>query len=63
VQAAIKNACSRIRATGKSAGILAGNVDDVEDLFALGFNFTATGSDVGLLARGAEQIAARFSKN
>jgi 4-hydroxy-2-oxoheptanedioate aldolase len=63
VQAAIKDACNRIRATGKSAGILAGNVDDVEDLFALGFNFTATGSDVGLLARGAEQIAARFRKN
>jgi 4-hydroxy-2-oxoheptanedioate aldolase len=63
VQAAIKDASTRIRATGKSAGILAGNVDDVEDLFALGFNFTATGSDVGLLARGAEQIAARFRKN
>jgi 4-hydroxy-2-oxoheptanedioate aldolase len=63
VQVAIKDACNRIRATGKSAGILAGNVDDVDHLFALGFNFTATGSDVGLLARGAEQIAARFRRN
>jgi len=63
VQAAIKDAAERIRATGKSAGILAGNVDDVESLFELGFNFTAAGSDVGLLARGAENVAARFHKN
>ncbi len=62
VQAAIKDAGERIRATGKSAGILSVNVDDVEHLFALGFNFTAVGSDVGLLARGAENIAARFRK-
>jgi 4-hydroxy-2-oxoheptanedioate aldolase len=63
VQAAIKDAAQRIRATGKSAGILAGNVDDVESLFEMGFNFTAAGSDVGLLARGAENVAARFRKN
>ena len=29
----------------------------------LGFNFTAAGSDVGILARGAEAIAARFQKH
>jgi 4-hydroxy-2-oxoheptanedioate aldolase len=63
VQAAIKDAAQRIRATGKSAGTLAGNVDDVESLFEMGFNFTATGSDVGLLARGAENVAARFHKS
>jgi 4-hydroxy-2-oxoheptanedioate aldolase len=63
VVAAIEDAGKRIRATGKSAGMLTGNLDDVEPLFALGFNFTAVGSDVGLLARGAEQIAARFRKN
>jgi 4-hydroxy-2-oxoheptanedioate aldolase len=63
VQAAIKNAVERIRAAGKSAGTLAGNVDDVEALFEMGFNFTATGSDVGLLARGAENVAARFHKS
>lgn len=60
VQAAIKDAAKRIRAAGKSAGTLAGNVDDIDFLFDLGFNFTATGSDVGILARGAEHIAARF---
>ena len=29
-------------------------------LFAMGYNFTAVGSDVGLLARTAESVAARF---
>jgi 4-hydroxy-2-oxoheptanedioate aldolase len=63
VQAAIKDAAHRIRAAGKSAGTLAGNLEDVEFLFGLGFNFTAAGSDVGILARGAENIAARFQKD
>ena len=36
--------------------------DDVEPLFAMGFNFTAVGSDVGILARNAEALAARFRK-
>jgi 4-hydroxy-2-oxoheptanedioate aldolase len=63
VQAAIKDAAERIRAAGKSAGMLSGNVDDVEFLFDLGFNFTAVGSDVGILARGAENVAARFHKS
>ena len=62
VQAALKDAATRIRATGKSAGILTGNLDDVEPLIAMGFNFTAVGSDVGILARNAEQLAARFHK-
>jgi 4-hydroxy-2-oxoheptanedioate aldolase len=61
VQAAIKDAVDRIRATGKSAGTLATDVEDVDRLFGLGFNFTAVGSDVGILARGAERLAARFA--
>jgi 4-hydroxy-2-oxoheptanedioate aldolase len=63
VQAALRDAATRIRAAGRSAGTLAGNVEDVESLFDMGFNFTATGSDVGLLARGAERVAARFRKS
>jgi 4-hydroxy-2-oxoheptanedioate aldolase len=62
VQAAIKDAATRIRAAGKSAGFLTGVVDDIEPLFEMGFNFTAVGSDVGILASGAEQLAARFHK-
>ena len=60
VQAAIKDAGERIRAAGKSAGTLSGSADDVERLISLGFNYTAVGSDVGLLARAAESVAARF---
>ena len=62
VQAALKDAAARIRAAGKAAGILTGSLDDVEPLFAMGYNFVAVGSDVGLLARTAEQVAARFKK-
>jgi 4-hydroxy-2-oxoheptanedioate aldolase len=62
VQAAIADAAARIRAQGKSAGTLAGNADDVEALFELGYNFVAVGSDVGILARNAEALAARFRK-
>ena len=62
VQAAIKEAAARIRAAGKSAGILTGNADDAEALFEMGYNFTAVGSDVGILARNAEALAARFRK-
>jgi 4-hydroxy-2-oxoheptanedioate aldolase len=62
VRAAIKDAASRIRATGKSAGTLTGNADDAEALFEMGYNFTAVGSDVGILARNAESLAARFRK-
>jgi len=60
VQEAIRDAADRIRATGKSAGTLATDVEDVDRLFGLGFNFVAVGSDVGILARGAERLAARF---
>jgi 4-hydroxy-2-oxoheptanedioate aldolase len=61
-RAMLAEAARRIRATGKSAGTLAGGLDDVENLFAMGFNFVAAGSDVGLLARNAEAVAARFRK-
>jgi 4-hydroxy-2-oxoheptanedioate aldolase len=62
VQAAIAEAARRIRAQGKSAGFLTGNPDDAEALFEAGYNFIAVGSDVGILARNAEGLAARFRK-
>jgi 4-hydroxy-2-oxoheptanedioate aldolase len=62
VQAAIAEAAARIRAKGKSAGFLTGNPDDVDALFEAGYNFIAVGSDVGVLARNAEALAARFRK-
>jgi 4-hydroxy-2-oxoheptanedioate aldolase len=63
VQMAIKETAERIRAAGKSAGTLTTDVDDVDRLFGLGFNFMAVGSDVSILARGAERLAERFHTN
>jgi 4-hydroxy-2-oxoheptanedioate aldolase len=60
VQRAIHETAKRIRAAGKSGGTLATDVEDVDRLLSFGFNFIAIGSDVGLLARGAEHLAARF---
>lgn len=63
VQAAIKDAATRIRATGKSAGTLARDAESAEEMFAAGFNFVAAGIDVALLARNAEALAAKLKKN
>lgn len=63
VEALVRDGVQRIRATGKSAGTLAFNCDDAERMFDWGFNFTAIGTDVGILARGAEALAARFKKS
>lgn len=62
VQAAIKDAAERIRATGKSAGTLVRDAEDAERMFGLGFNFVAAGIDVALLARNAETLAQRLKK-
>jgi 4-hydroxy-2-oxoheptanedioate aldolase len=60
VQAAIKDAATLIRAAGKSAGFLTGNAEEVEAMFELGFNFTAVGNDVSILAGNLQNLAARF---
>ena len=62
VQAAIKDAATRIRAAGKAAGFLTGNADEAEAMFELGFNFTAVGNDVSILAGNLQNLAARFRK-
>lgn len=63
VQAVIKDAVQRIRATGKAAGTLAFTYEDVERQFDLGFSFTAVGTDVGILRQGAEALAQRFKNS
>jgi 4-hydroxy-2-oxoheptanedioate aldolase len=60
VQAAIADACARIRAAGKPAGILAPVEADARRYFEMGFTFVAVGSDVGLLAAGSTSLAARM---
>ncbi|WP_207486027.1 aldolase/citrate lyase family protein [Arenibaculum pallidiluteum] len=60
VQAAIEDAIARIHACGKPAGILTPDEALARRYIELGCLFTAVGSDVGILARNAEQLAARF---
>ena len=60
VQNAIADACERIRAAGKPAGILTGVEADARRYLQSGFTFVAVGSDVGLLAAGSTNLAARM---
>ncbi|WP_426193814.1 aldolase/citrate lyase family protein [Massilia sp. DWR3-1-1] len=60
VVAAIEDAVRRIRACGKPVGILVGDEKLTRHYMAIGCTFVAVGSDVGVLARGAEALAARF---
>ncbi len=52
----------RIRRAGKAPGILTGNEQLAQHYIELGCLFTAVGADVGILARGADALAARFKK-
>jgi 4-hydroxy-2-oxoheptanedioate aldolase len=59
VQAAIADGCARCRAAGKPAGILTPDPDEAARYLELGFTFVAIGSDVGILSKGAEKLAAQ----
>ena len=63
VRAAIEQAGCRIRKTGKAAGILAPIEADARHWLDQGYTFVAVGSDLGLLARGSEALAAKFKRN
>jgi len=60
VQAAIADACTRIRTAGKPAGILAPVEADARRYFEMGFTYVAIGSDVGLLSAGSTDLVARM---
>jgi 4-hydroxy-2-oxoheptanedioate aldolase len=60
VQEAIEKAAARIRAAGKSAGVLAGGEGDARRYMGWGYNFVAVGVDTVLLARAADELAERF---
>jgi 4-hydroxy-2-oxoheptanedioate aldolase len=62
VQAAIADGCARIRAAGKVAGMLTSDPEEAARYLKAGFTFVAVGSDVGVLARGTEKLAAQFKK-
>ena len=57
----IEEAMRRIRKTGKAAGYLSPVEADAKRMIAAGANFCAVGADVGLLARGAEALRAKFT--
>jgi 4-hydroxy-2-oxoheptanedioate aldolase len=60
VQAAIEDAIRRLVAMGKPPGILTGDEALARRYLELGSLFVAVGSDLALLARGADALAARF---
>jgi len=60
VRAAIDDAITRIRKTGKAAGILAPVEADARHWLDLGATFVAVGSDLGVLARQTEALANKF---
>ena len=50
----------RIRKAGKAPGILTPNEADARHWLECGALFVAVGSDAGILARGADALAAKF---
>jgi 4-hydroxy-2-oxoheptanedioate aldolase len=62
VRAAIDDALRRIARTGKAAGILAPVEADARHWLGLGATFVAVGSDLGILARQSEALAAKFKE-
>src|SRR3954464_1985929 len=56
----IDEAIRRIRKCGKAPGILTPNEEHAKRQLSLGAQFVAVGNDVGLLARGAEALLAKF---
>src|SRR5450631_4276327 len=58
VRAAIGDALTRIRSTGKAAGILYFNPAQARGLFNDGYSFIAVGSDTSILARRSEALLA-----
>jgi 4-hydroxy-2-oxoheptanedioate aldolase len=60
VQAAIKDAVTRLKAVGKPAGMLTGNEEEARRYIEWGYLFVAVGADVGLLAKNADALCKRF---
>jgi len=60
VKPLIDQAIRRIRQCGAAPGILTPNEADARHWLECGALFVAVGADVGILARGAEALAAKF---
>ena len=59
-QSAIADAFVRIKAAGKAIGILASDEASARNYVAQGADFVGVGTDVSILARGAEALARTF---
>jgi 4-hydroxy-2-oxoheptanedioate aldolase len=62
VTAAIAEGARKVAAIGKPTGTLIGDLKFVEHWLKSGFSFVACGSDIALLARGAENLRAQVAK-
>jgi 4-hydroxy-2-oxoheptanedioate aldolase len=62
VVAAIEDAIARVKASGKSVGILTPNETFAQRCIALGATFTAVGVDAALLAHQSDALAKRFNR-
>jgi 4-hydroxy-2-oxoheptanedioate aldolase len=60
VQDAIKSAADRLVKIGKPAGILTPNEAEARRYIEWGYRFVAVGSDLGLMAKGADALARTF---
>jgi 2-keto-3-deoxy-L-rhamnonate aldolase RhmA len=60
VQAVLQDAVRRLKKVGKPAGILTPNEEEAKRFIEWGYTFVAVGSDLGLLARGADALAKKF---
>ena len=58
----IEEAMRRIRKAGRAPGYLSPVEADAKRMLAAGAQFVAVGADVGLLARGAEALRAKFNR-
>jgi len=63
VKPLIDEGIRRIRKSGKAPGILTPNEEDARRWLDCGALFVAVGADVGILARGAEALAAKFKRS
>jgi 4-hydroxy-2-oxoheptanedioate aldolase len=62
VQASIADAAARGKSAGRAMGILTPDRDEANRYLGLGFTFVAVGSDIGILARQSEALAASFER-
>jgi 4-hydroxy-2-oxoheptanedioate aldolase len=62
VQATIADAAARGKKLRKPMGILTSDREEANRYLGLGFSFVAVGSDLGILARQTEALAASFQR-